>query len=225
MGETDLLRHKVNEFFNDEVMGKLTDLFGSDKEFSLLGVGEGHIKFHFLKSLRNFYPSICNVAVEPNNGMLQTFKDGVDTLVSDGISPVRHVWFNSPLSQSMAESPIVRNKYNIISSIHSMYHLGDFETSFNQLASLMKDKGLMIIVCKNENLMAKIFNRFTWFAGKTQSNEQLSSKNVQNFAESNGYDVTNYEIFMHWDITDVFDDQSEFGNKLLDFFTQVAYFR
>ena len=107
----------------------------------------GPHELQFLKSLQSHYSSICNVAVDPNEGMLQTFKGRVATLNFDDKSSCH--WFTGPLSQFVAESPLAGNKYNFISSIHSLYYTGDFETTFTQLASMMKDKGLMIIVCKN----------------------------------------------------------------------------
>eukprot|EP00057_Strongylocentrotus_purpuratus_P008316 XP_011662790.1 PREDICTED: histamine N-methyltransferase [Strongylocentrotus purpuratus] len=221
----DVALEKVIQYFDATVMKRLTDVFGCGEEFSLLGVGvgEGPQEFHFLKSLQSHYSSICNVAVDPNEGMLQTFKARVATLNFDDKSSCH--WFTGPLSQFVAESPLAGNKYNLISSIHSLYYTGDFETTFTQLASMMKDKGLMIIVCKNDSLNTKTFHKLTWLTESTQSNERLSSKNVREFAQSQGYDVTTVDIPVHWDITEVFDDQSDFGNKLLDFFTQAAYFR
>ncbi|XP_003726895.1 histamine N-methyltransferase-like [Strongylocentrotus purpuratus] len=155
--------------------------------------------------------------------MLHTFKGRVATSNFDDKSSCR--WFTGPLSQFVAESPLAGNKYNLISSIHSLYYTGDFETTFTQLASMMKDKGLMIIVCHNDCLISKTFHKLPWLTESTPSNQQLTSKNVREFAQSQGYDVTTVDIPVHWDITEVFDDQSDFGNKLLDFFTQGAYFR
>ncbi|XP_001180287.1 histamine N-methyltransferase [Strongylocentrotus purpuratus] len=155
--------------------------------------------------------------------MLQTFKGRVATLKFDDKSSFH--WFPGPLSQFLAESPLAGNKYNLISAIHSLYYTGDIETTFTHLASLMKDKGIMIIVCKTYNLISKTFHKLPWLTESTQSNQQLSSKNVREFAQSQGYDVITVEIPLLWDITEVFDDQSDFGNKLVDFFTMAAYFR
>ena len=116
-------------------------------KFIIFVCSTGHHEFHFLKSLQSHYSSICNVAVDPNEGMLQTFNGRVATL-NFGDKSSCH-WFPGPLSQFVAESPLAGNKFNLISSIHSLYYTGDFETTFTQLASMMKDKGLMIIVCQN----------------------------------------------------------------------------
>eukprot|EP00057_Strongylocentrotus_purpuratus_P009522 XP_011663996.1 PREDICTED: histamine N-methyltransferase [Strongylocentrotus purpuratus] len=225
VAQKDALLEKVIQYFDATVMKRLTDVFGGGEELSLLGVGvgKGHHEFHFLKSLQSQYSSICHVAVDPNECLLQTFKDRVATLNSDDKSSSH--WFPGPLSQFVAESPLAGNKYNLISSIHSLYYTGDLETTFTQLASMMKDKGLMIIVCQDDCLISKTFHKLTWLTESTQSNQQLSSKSVREFAQSQGYDVITVDIPLLWDITEVFDDQSDFGNKLVDFFTMASYFR
>ena len=82
-----------------------------------------------------------------------------------------------------------------------------------------------LLLTDNDNLISKTFHKLPWLTESTQSNQQLSSKNVREFAQSQGYDVITVDIPLLWDITEVFDDQSDFGNKLVDFFTMAAYFR
>ncbi|XP_041461266.1 uncharacterized protein LOC121412541 [Lytechinus variegatus] len=150
VSQTDVLLEKLNQFFDEKVMDLLTGVFGREEVVSLLGVGvgEGHTEFHFLKSLQTHYSSMCNIAVDPNEGMLQTFKTRVDTLNSDGKSSISCHWINGSLSQFLTDSPMAKTKYNLISAIHSLFYAGDFETTFTQLASMLKDKGVTVIVCK-----------------------------------------------------------------------------
>ncbi|XP_063954142.1 histamine N-methyltransferase-like isoform X1 [Lytechinus pictus] len=227
IAQKDVVLEKVNQYFDNKVIKMLTDVFGCDEEFSLLGVGvgEGPHEFHFLKSLQSYYSSICNVAVDPNEGMLQTFKDRISSLNSNGKGSVSYHEFSGPLSEFVAGCPLAKKKYNLITSIHSLYYTGDFETTFTQMTSMMKDNGFIIIVCKNDSLNTKTFHKLPWLSESTQSNERLSSKTVREFAESQGYNVTTVDISVQWDITELFKDQSEFGDKLLDFCTQAAYFR
>ncbi|XP_041462060.1 histamine N-methyltransferase-like [Lytechinus variegatus] len=223
----NVLLEKVNQYFDTKVMKKLTDVFGRDEEFSLLGVGvgEGPHEYHFLKRLQTCFSTTYAVAVEPNEVLLQTFKDKVASLNSNGNGSVFCHGFHGPLSEFVSGSPLVKKRYNLISSIHSIYYTGDIETTFTQLTNMMKENGLIIVVAKNEDLMSKTHSKFTWLWEKTQSNPAQSSKNLHKVAESKGYDVTVVDIPMQWDITEVFDDQSDFGNKLIDFFTQGLYFR
>ncbi|XP_041461269.1 histamine N-methyltransferase B-like [Lytechinus variegatus] len=227
LAKKDVVLEKVNQYFDANVVKMLTDVFSRDEEFSLLGigVGEGPHEFHFLKSLQSYYPSICNVAVDPNEGMLQTFKDRVSSLNTNGKGSVSYHGFGGPLSEFFAGSPLAKKKYNLITSIHSLYYTGDLETTFTHMTSMMKDNGFIIIVCKNDSLMSKTFHKLSWLSESTQSNDRLSSKTVREFVESQGYNVTTVDISAQWDITELFKDQSEFGDKLMDFCTQTAYFR
>nr|XP_054752791.1 histamine N-methyltransferase-like [Lytechinus pictus] len=178
-----------------------------------------------MKSLRSQFSSLCIVGVDPSESMLNKFQERVAALELNCESSVSCQLFNGPFSEFFAGSVLSKNKYNLISSIHSLYHLGDFETTFIQLASMMKDKGFMVVVCAKDNLISKTFNKFTWLSENMQTLARLSSTNIREFAQSQGYDVTTVDIPTQWDITEVFDDQSEFGNKPIDFFTQFAFFR
>ena len=70
----------------------------------IIFVCTGRHEFHFLKSLQSHYSSICSVAVDPNEGMLHTFKGRVATLNFDDKSSCH--WFTGPLSQFVAEKPL-----------------------------------------------------------------------------------------------------------------------
>ncbi|XP_041461274.1 histamine N-methyltransferase-like [Lytechinus variegatus] len=227
MALKEFLFEKVTQFFDTTVMMRLTRAFEGGEEFGVLGVGlgGGPHELHFMKSLRSHFSSINTVGVDPSESMLNKFQQRVAALEPNDESSVSYQLFNGPFSEFLAGSALSKNKYNLITAIHSLYHLGDFETTFTQLASMMKDMGFILVVCAKDNLMTKTFNKFTWMSENTQTLSGLSSTKVREFAQSQGYDVTTVYIPMQWDITEVFDDQSEFGNKLIDFFTQFAFFR
>ncbi|XP_063954125.1 histamine N-methyltransferase B-like [Lytechinus pictus] len=226
--QKEFLVEKVGQYFDTKVMKILTDAFDRDEEFSLLsvGVGEGipH-EFHILKSLQTFYASISSVSVDPNESMVQTFKDRVASLNVDKKPSITTQSVNGFLFEFMTTSPLARNKYHLITSIHSLYYTDDLQTTFSQLTSMMKDNGLIIIVCTKGDLISKSFSKFAFLREAIQSYIPLTSTDVKEFAESQGFNIISSDVNMQWDITEVFDDRSEFGNKLIDFFTQTAYFR
>ena len=118
----------------------------------------GRHEFNFLKTLQSYFKSICNVAVDPNEGMLEKFKSSVATLNSDDPSSVVCHWFPGPLSRFFDESPLAGRKFNMISAIHSLYQTGYFEATFTRLASVLKDNGILYVLfhtsklCKNVNI-------------------------------------------------------------------------
>ncbi|XP_041461967.1 histamine N-methyltransferase B-like [Lytechinus variegatus] len=226
--QKEFLLDKVSQYFDTKVMKILTDAFDRDEEFSLLsvGVGEGPHEFHILKSLQTFYASISSVSVDPNGSMVRTFIDRVASLNVDNKPPITIQSVNGSLSEFMTTSTLARrNKYHLITSIHSLYYTDDLQTTVSQLTSMMKDSGLIIIVCTKGDLISKSFSKFAFLREAIPSYIPLTSTHVKELAESRGLNVIALDVNMQWDITEVFDDRSEFGNKLIDFFTQTAYFR
>ncbi|XP_041461229.1 histamine N-methyltransferase B-like [Lytechinus variegatus] len=227
IAERDVVFEKVTQFFDKKVMKTLTDVFDRDDEFSILGigVGEGSYECRYLKSIETFFSSVCISAVDPNEFMLTRFEERIGALKSNGKSAASCHLVNGPISQFFAEDGLSKNKYNLVSSVHSIYYLGDFETTFTKMASMVKDNGFIIIFCSKDDLILKSFSKFSWVEEISQANHSISSTVIREFAEILGYDVTSSEIVTQWDITEVFDDQSDLGNKLLDFFTHFAFFR
>nr|XP_054762168.1 histamine N-methyltransferase-like [Lytechinus pictus] len=157
--------------------------------------------------------------------MVQTFKDRVASLNVDKKPSITTQSFNGSLTEFATTSTLARHKYHLITSIHSLYYTDVLQTTFSQLTSMTKDNGLIIVVCKKGDLISKSFSKFAWLTEAIKTVKSLTSTDVKEFAESQGFNVISSDVIMQWDITEVFDDRSDFGNKLLDFFTQAAYFR
>ncbi|XP_041471457.1 histamine N-methyltransferase B-like [Lytechinus variegatus] len=227
IAQKEFFVEKVSQYFDTKVMKILTNAFDRDEEFSILsvGVGEGPHEFHILKSLQTCYASISSVSVDPNESMVQTFKDRVASLNVDNKPPITFQAFNGSLTEFATTSTLARTKYHLITSIHSLYYTADLQTTFSQLTSMMKDDGFIIVVCKKGDLISESFSKFAFLREAIPSYIPLTSTDVKEFAESQGLNVIASDVNMQWDITEVFDDRSDFGNKLLDFFTQTAYFR
>nr|XP_054754170.1 histamine N-methyltransferase-like [Lytechinus pictus] len=226
----DLEYEEICRHFDRTVMKQLTRFFSTEDQCNILGVGvgEGREECHFVKNLGAYFTLVCNVAIDPSEDMLKTFQKSISALnsgdASSSSSPVVFHGFSGSLAQFVSDSPLAEYKYNLISSIHSIYYIGDLETTFTQLTSMLKDKGIMLIVCNKDNcILPRTFSEKTYLP--TVVEERRSSNVVRAFAEKQGYDVITCRVPMNWDITDVFDEQSDFGNKLFDFFTQTAYFR
>ena len=63
-----------------------------------------------------------------------------------------------------------------------------------------------------------------WFNGTKFT--LCTSGDLRSVAERRGYTVTSFPLHLTYDITAAFfNDETEFGNKLLDFFSMTAYFR
>ncbi|XP_041477970.1 histamine N-methyltransferase-like [Lytechinus variegatus] len=225
MKETVL--REVSQYFDEHVMTKLTAAFPADDRFNLLGVGvgEGHHEQHFLKTLGSHFSSIMNVAVDRNERLLESFKINACGSTPDEKSHCDMRWFNGTLQQFFDESPLANCKYNLISAIHSMYHVGDIETIFTRLASTLKDNGVIIVVLSETTLMRETLLRNTWLPASHGTHKEPTEDKVITFMEQRSYTIDVRKINIKWDLTDLFEEKSELGDKLADFFTSVAHFR
>ena len=61
--------------------------------------------------------------------------------------------------------------------------------------------------------------------GSIRYSEKPKSQRVLELARREGYTATSFELDIKWDLTDLFDEKSELGDRLIDFLTMTAYFR
>ncbi|XP_041478832.1 histamine N-methyltransferase-like [Lytechinus variegatus] len=225
MKETVL--QEISQYFDEHVMTKLTGAFPAEDQFNLLGVGvgEGHHEQHFLKTLGSHFSSIMNVAVDRNEHLLESFKINACGSTPDEKSHRDMQWFNGTLQQFFDESPLANCKYNLISAIYSMHHVGDIETTFTRLASMVKDNGVIIIVLSESTLVEETLLQNTWLPASYGTHEKLTKEKVITFAKQRGYTIDVRKMNIKWDLTDLFEEKSELGDKLVDSLTSVAHFR
>nr|XP_054760560.1 histamine N-methyltransferase-like [Lytechinus pictus] len=227
IAKKDVVLKEVAQHFDNIVLKKMTDVFQAEDQFNLLGVGvgEGHCEFHFLKRLGSHFRSIKNVAVEPNESLFKVFKAETQSWSSDTESNCESHYFVGPLTQFFDESPLVDRKYNLISAVHSLYYTGDLEATFIRLMSMLKDDGVMVIVLAGPNLIYRTHHRNPWLPAFDRYSATPESLKVVQLAEREGYKVTEFELNTKWDVTALFEEKSELGDKLVDFLTMTAYFR
>nr|XP_054766037.1 histamine N-methyltransferase-like [Lytechinus pictus] len=223
----DVLLQELTNYFDNTVMKKLTDSFPADDQFNLLGVGvgEGHNELHFLKRLGSYFTSVKNVAVEPNEGLLELFETNADKWSSESKAKYESKWYIGTLSEFFDESPLAKCKYNMISAIHSLYHTGDFETTFTRLMSMLKINGVMFIVLSERNLIDRSHRKKEWLPASHHYSGKPRSEKVAEIAKRKGFSITALDLDIKWDVTDLFDEKSELGDKLADFMAVTAYFR
>ncbi|XP_072177246.1 histamine N-methyltransferase-like [Diadema setosum] len=205
ISEKEMLFDVITQNFDATVRSQLIDSFPAGKVFNVLGVGigEGKHELYFLEDIGKDGNRLSFTAVEPSSAMLQTFERNL------AIVPVRmHIG----------------TKFQLISAIHSIYYTGDLEITFHQLTSLLHDNGLLIIVVSDSNLpITTNFDLKTLAGVKEES--MITAQRVIMLAKRHGFEVQKIPIHLSLDVTEMFDESSEFGSKLLDFLTSTSYFR
>ena len=121
----------------------------------------GHLEFSFLKGLAPHFKSLCSVAVEPNDDMVDTFKRNVSSC--DAMNTLTAHWFAGTFEDFCATSPLARRKFNLITAFHSIYHMkGDLEDTLTQLVDMLKENGVIFVFVTTGNTKLSIFWMFPW---------------------------------------------------------------
>ncbi|XP_054762383.2 histamine N-methyltransferase-like [Lytechinus pictus] len=182
-------------------------------------------ELHYLERLGSYFTSIRNVAVDPNGGLLEIFKLNADKWSSENKARCESNWWVGQLSEFFDESPLAKCKYNMISAVHSMYHTGDLEKTFIRLMSMLKENGILLIVLSGKNMIHQTHRKKQRLPASYRYSDKPKSLQISELAKKNGFEITTVELDIKWDVTDLFDEKSELGDKLSDFLTMVAYFR
>ncbi|XP_072168466.1 histamine N-methyltransferase A-like [Diadema setosum] len=225
IAQKDAIYHHVTYHFEKTVLGNLKKVFTLDGQFNMMGVGvgEGKHEIAVIKNLRPFYKKISSIAIEPNANLLQTYEENMQR--AEVIPPVDVKFFNGTFGQYVDGRGNQHEKFHLISAIHSLYYLGQIEESMEQLLAALKENGILLLqIASGRTAFAKLWKvvpSLNW----QDVNITFTEEDVTREAKRRGCDVTKIPLQLTLDVTELFDEASDFGNKILDFFTMTSYFR
>jgi hypothetical protein len=119
------------------------------------------------------------------------------------------------------------NQYDMIHAIHSLYYVDCIESTLKHCYyNELKDKGVIACFLDNESNLPSII---TLFLNKNQFKDKKAcicpAENVVRFAEKEKLKYEKFLIPFSVDVTSIFDESSEEGQYLLEFFTLEVGFR
>ncbi|XP_072168468.1 histamine N-methyltransferase-like [Diadema setosum] len=215
----------VIRLFENTVLRMLRNVFLTEEEFNMIGVGtaRGRHEIAFMERLLPFYKMISYTAVDPNAGLLQTHKANLRK--AEFNPPVDAKYFDGTFRRYLDERADEDVKFHLISGIHSLYHLGQIEESMDQLLATLKENGILLLMVNSEqSVFAKLRKAFPSL-DREDVHIVFTNEDVTREAKRRGCDVTEIPIQITKDVTELFDTASDFGNKILDFLTMTSYFR
>ncbi|XP_071487310.1 histamine N-methyltransferase-like [Diadema antillarum] len=225
IAEKDAVYRHVSHHFENSVLGSLQKVFTPEEQFNMLGVGVGAGKHEiaFMKTLMAFYRKISNTAVEPSSSLLHTYEEN---LQSAGITPQVDVkYINCTLRQYLDGRGDKEEKFQLISGIHCMYYLGKIEDSMDQLLSTLTENGILLLQFNSEQSAFAKLRKGLPALYRQDGPIHVEIDDVTREAKRRGCDVIKIPLQLTIDVTELFDETSDFGNKILDFFTMTSYFR
>ncbi|XP_031572383.1 histamine N-methyltransferase-like [Actinia tenebrosa] len=217
---------------------------GKDKpRFSILsiGAGDGFFDQEMLKIVLEKYLNagdkqlqeveILNAAVEPNPALLGQYKESIERSSdgSKGLSNQRSVKFDLKLMsfEGYAESKHDQNQYDLVHAIHSLYYVDIESTLKHCYHNELGEKGLIVcLLGDNSNLTALTSLILDKHRPECQRKPWSNPPaNVISIAEKNSMKYEKVVVPFKVDITSVFDESSEEGRQMLDFFTHENNYR
>ncbi|XP_043929603.1 histamine N-methyltransferase-like, partial [Protopterus annectens] len=197
-----------------------------------LGSGTGEPDIEILRVIKSIHPtvSIINEVVEPNHLLVAKYKE----LVADfkGFENVTFRWkeMNCAEYENQEKQKIESEKFDFIHMIQMLYYVQDIEATIKFFHSLLKQNGKLLIIILADssgwNLLWKEYGS-QLFSSKFQSltSASASCSDIEEVLKRLGLRYQVFDIPSEWDITEIFIEDSENGNILLDSLTDITNFR
>ncbi|XP_781932.1 histamine N-methyltransferase [Strongylocentrotus purpuratus] len=221
-GDVAVIRSWLRDDLDDSVIDEIAQKFSSSLEVNVMGVGtgDGSMDSIIIGKFRQKFGKLRYTVIEPGS-VIEQFKNKVHS--NDELNDIEFDWKDTTFSEVCRDATSLKNKFVFISAIHSAYYFEDFSDSMSHLLDFLVDGGaLMIIANSDDNTLVKFLDNLSWKEENTQS--RLTEKTAQ-FAEAKARPLVTFDLPAQINVTSCFDETSEEGGKLLDFLTEVAYFR
>ena len=204
-----------------------------------VGSGRGEMELEILhvaaQSLHEMNPNhksdfLCCV-VEPNREELEDFKSSVEPVLPSHLANLANVkfeWHQETFEQYVDKQDHELRKFEIVLFVQSLYYFADFEDALvHSYEKILGDKGVIICIVLGEGSYSERFARKFHDAGKFQipGVKYHCNEDVVAVAKKYNFPFEQYSMDFPWDLTEIFDDASELGNKHLDFITKFKNFR
>ncbi|XP_022098437.1 histamine N-methyltransferase-like [Acanthaster planci] len=188
-----------------------------------VGSGSGELEIQILQALLEKFKFVYNRVIEPSAHQINLYERLVrgDNALS---AAVRFDWQQQTLEAHLAHSDR-RDKFDVVTSVHSIYYGGRMEEKVPVLYDLLTEDGFLVIVLLSDtDSLSQIQSEFLSpdIAGyRYYTKQTLQSFLIANNIQHDTLDIPRFAI----DITTCFDDSSEEGAQLLDFLSHMKHFR
>ncbi|XP_072024607.1 histamine N-methyltransferase B-like [Amphiura filiformis] len=212
--------------FSEVVAEKLQVNIADGEAFRALGVGvgSGEMDTKMMCKLRNRYPLISNIAVEPAAGQIKLYQN-LATKMAVKLNGITTDWRKQGLDEfrrAKVESGDT-TKYHFISSIHSLYYVDDMEDTVKWLYEQLEDGGMMLIITVSDDSgFWRLWNRYKFF--EDQLLRFLNSEHIREAFSKQKIPFINYRQKSRVDITDSFEEGNVDGQLKVDFLAHVVDF-
>ncbi|XP_022080437.1 histamine N-methyltransferase-like [Acanthaster planci] len=215
----------VDKVFSKAVVSKLQTSSDTQEELRVLGVGSGsgEMDCKMLEKLSKRFPRIDNRVVEPSQELVDKYQALVQSKAGD-LQGVKCDWRHETIEQYEEAGNLT--KFHVISAVHSMYYVDNFDSTLMYLYNCLVPGGVLATILLSENSgLSRFRTRFPCLQGRNHntktSTDICGSLDQQSIPHARHLHHQRVRV----DITDCFDRASVEGGLLVDFITNVVDFR
>ncbi|XP_072169626.1 LOW QUALITY PROTEIN: histamine N-methyltransferase A-like [Diadema setosum] len=217
---------KWEEKFLPPVVERLVERLPSDSTVRMLriGSGSGQMDSRMATKIRARFKAVHNTVIEPAASQLDMYRK----LISSGKEEFAGIDFDlhqdtlDGYRRKLNETGVYP-KYHFISAIHSVYYVDDLNDTIRYLHECLEDGGMLfIVVISDTSGTWRFWKRYPRFQNK---NQYMCTQGLRDVLTANAIPFTVVSQTFHLDITSCFDPESEEGNLIVDFLSQVCNLR
>ncbi|XP_038078760.1 histamine N-methyltransferase-like [Patiria miniata] len=190
-----------------------------------VGSGSGRIEGHLLQVLLGTFKQIYSRVLEPSGESIASYQALVqaDPSLAEG---VEFDWRQQTLEAYQASDDKGRDvKFDVITSMHSIYYGGRMEDKVPYLYNLLTEGGVLLFELKSEtDDLSQVQRHF--LSPDIPGYRYYTAQKLQSFLDASDikYDRVDGPRY-HIDVTECFDNRSTEGALILDFLSHMRQFR
>ncbi|XP_070581614.1 histamine N-methyltransferase-like [Ptychodera flava] len=235
-------RAYVSKVINPDDMQQLWDLhwralvgqlplsnLGEDEEVRMftIGCGEGFRDSLIVREISKRHPKVYVRALEPAEDVMKLFRDKADDITKSHPG-VRFDWHSTTFQAYVDDQ---RNgetgdegSFHLVISGHSLYYIDDWACALDRMYDFVRPNGMLAVTIVNGECT---FGKLMCIYRQTEGGKMhmLTSDDVSSYLTTKSAQIATYTREYTFDAPEIFDQTSETGNLLLDFFTQRRNFR
>ena len=222
-------REQQQVWVSDIIIPKVIALLNVREEMKVLSVGAGNGEFDLmlLKEVMNSLETgeqpdkkIVYQVLEPNIELLRTFQENEEL---KNLSVVQFLWINKSFEDytgGLHQDSENHKKFDFILFSDCLYYMNEEEVLKQSFLNLLTRNGLlMVTVGVDGDMWTKLRRRYENNVLSLRTEYHYpTEKSISKLVRSNGW---HYETFIgeqNMEITEIFDEKSEVGNQILEFF-------
>ena len=192
-----------------------------EKDIQLLSSSVQHFRQNQTAKLPK--PKICYRVVEPNSEHIAAFKAST---IADGLKALPYVedttfkWYQETF-QSYVEREHEKNTLDVILFIHSIYYVDVEKALVECYENELNKTGFIMCVVEAEESDLKQFVTSQRVSKFHENVTSYTDQDVVKVANKHKWPYRQFSVDNSIDVSECFDEKSEEGNLLLDFFFHV----